>query len=184
MSDPITVVIRRDVKAGSELAYEALLTRLTDDAKALTGYIGTEFHRPAKGTQIYTSVVRFSDIAALEAFEASDLRAQFLRAAVPLVQADAIWDRMTGLEFWFDPPAGTVAPQPSLHRMALLLIAVVFCLVLFLNIALAPLIGGWPLAPRLLLTVALQVGLMTYVIMPRLTRALAHWIYPTTQTKT
>ena len=66
--------------------------------------------------------------------------------------------------------------------MALLLIAVVFVLVLALNIALAPLIGNWPLALRLLITVILQVGLMTYVIMPRLTRALARWIYPSTRT--
>mgnify|MGYP007091946495 FL=1 len=66
--------------------------------------------------------------------------------------------------------------------MAALLIAVVFVLVLALNLVLDPLIGGWPLALRLLLTVTLQVLAMTYLIMPRLTRALARWIYPSTQT--
>lgn len=182
-TDPVTVVIRRAVKPGAEAAYEDWLTRLTEAARSLDGYVGAEFHRPATGDQTYTSVVRFDSLAALDAFEASDLRARFLAEAAPLVQADAIWDRMTGLEFWFDPPAGTKVPQPSPHRMALLLIAVVFALVLALNLALGPLIGDWPLAARLLLTVTLQVGLMTYVIMPRLTRALARWIYPTTQTK-
>lgn len=183
MSDPVTVVIRRAVKPGSEVAYEDWLTRLADAARSLDGYIGAEFHRPAAGDQTYTSVVRFADLAALEAFEASRLRAEFLADVAPLVQADAIWNRMTGLEFWFDPPAGTTVPQPSPHRMAVLLIAVVFVLVLALSVVLEPLIGHWPQAARLLLTVTLQVGLMTYVIMPRLTRALARWIYPTTQTK-
>ena len=94
-----------------------------------------------------------------------------------LFAADAAWERMTGLEFWFDPPPGTRVPQPSPHRMALVLIAVVFVLVLALNLALGPLIAGWPLALRLLLTVTIQVTLMTYVIMPRLTPVIARFIY-------
>ena len=68
--------------------------------------------------------------------------------------------------------------------MAVLLIVVVFALVLVLNLALGPLTSGWPLPARVLLTVTLQVVLMTYVIMPRLTRALARWIYPATRTAT
>ena len=59
---------------------------------------------------------------------------------------------------------------------------VVFMLVLLLNLALSPLIGDWPLALRLLITVTLQVFLMTYLIMPRVTRLLARWIFPTTKT--
>lgn len=34
-----------------------------------------------------------------------------------------------------------------------------------LNLTIGPLMTGWPLALRLLVTVTLQVGLMTYVIM-------------------
>jgi hypothetical protein len=89
---------------------------------------------------------------------------------------------MTGLEFWFDPPRGTRIPQPSPHRMALVLIAVVFGLVLALNLALGPVMAGWPLPLRLLLTVAIQVGLMTYVVMPWLTPRIARFVYPSTRT--
>lgn len=110
------------------------------------------------------------------------MRARMLAEATPLFAADAVWDRMTGLEFWFDPPPGTRVPQPSPHRMALVLVVVVFTLVLTLNLTLGPLMTGWPLALRLLVTVTLQVGLMTYVIMPRLTRLLAHFIYPSSKT--
>jgi len=58
------------------------------------------------------------------------------------------------------------------------LVAVVFLLVLALNLVLGPLMAGWPLALRVLVTVAIQVGLMTYVIMPRLTPRIARFIYP------
>ena len=68
-----------------------------------------------------------------------------LAEAAPLFAADAAWEKMTGLEFWFDPPPGTRLPQPSPHRMALVLIAVVFVLVLALNLALGPFLAGWPL---------------------------------------
>jgi len=184
LSEPVTVVVRRRVKRGCEAAYEAWLGRLTAAAGALPGYLGAEFHRPTAPGQDYVSVFRFDSVDHLEAFETSDLRARFLAEVAPLVEADAVWQRMTGLELWFDPPKGTVVAQPSPHRMALVLIAVVFVLVLALNLTIGPLIAGWPLPLRLLLTVTLQVVLMTYVIMPRLTRALARWIYPATKTVT
>jgi len=179
MSDPVTIVARRVVKPGAEATYEDWLTRLTDAATALPGYLGAEFHRPTAIGAPYISVFRFDTLDHLAAFERSDLRARFLAEIAPHVEGDAVWDRLAGLEVWFEAPKGAPLPQPNAFRMALILVAVVFFLVLALNIALGPLIGGWPLAPRLLITVILQVFLMTYVIMPRVTKALGAWIYTT-----
>lgn len=105
-----------------------------------------------------------------------------LDEAADIFAADAAWERMTGLEFWFDPPPGTRVSQPVPHRMALVLIAVVFCLVMLLNLALGPLIAGWPVALRVITTVTIQVVLMTYVIMPRLTPRIARFVYPKSKT--
>ncbi len=183
MSDPVTVLVRRRVKPGQEAAYEAWLTRLTEGvARDFPGYMGAEFHRPGTPQGEYRSVFRFDDLPALERFEASDFRARMLEEAAPFFAADAVWERMTGLEFWFDPPPGTRVPQPSPHRMALVLVAVVFVLVLALTLLLGPVMAGWPLPLRVLVTVAIQVGLMTYVIMPRLTPRIARFIYPTSVT--
>ena len=79
-------------------------------------------------------------------------------------------------------PAGTVVPQPSRPRMALVMIAVVFGLVLSIGsvvnavFALLPVATPYPL--RLLVTISLEVVLMTWWLMPWLTRRLAPWIYP------
>lgn len=182
MSEPVTITVRRKVRPGREAAYEAWLKRLTEGAATeFPGYLGAEFHRPGPdGT--YRSVFRFDSLANLETFERSDFRAAMLAEGANLFAADAAWERMTGLEFWFDPPPGTKVPQPSPHRMALVLIAVVFTLVLALNLTLGPRIAGWPLALRVLATVTIQVGLMTYVIMPRLTPLIARFIYPNSKT--
>jgi uncharacterized protein len=180
---PVTVIVRRRVKPGREDDYEAWLKKLTTAAHDLPGYLGADFQRPGSGSREYISIFRFATLADLQNFETSDLRARALAEVEPMVEGDAVWDRLTGLEFWFSPPKGTQVPQPSPHRMALLLIIVVFVLVLLLNLTLGPFMEGWPLALRVLVTVTLQVLLMTYLIMPRLTRALARFIYPTTQTK-
>lgn len=182
MSEPVTVIVRRKVRPGQEAAYEDWLQRLVKEAaKEFRGYLGAEFHRPSAGSSEYRSIFRFETVEALEAFERSDLRARMLAEAAPFFAADAAWERLTGLEFWFDPPPGTRVPQPSPHRMALVLIAVVFTLVLLLNLLLGPFMSGWPLPLRVLATVTLQVVLMTYVIMPRLTPHLARFIYPTSK---
>ncbi len=66
--------------------------------------------------------------------------------------------------------------------MALLMIAVVFILVLSIgsavNAATALLPFALPYPVRLLLTIVIEVLLMTYWLMPVLTRRLAAWIYP------
>ncbi len=184
MSDAVTVVVRRHVRPGSGPIYEDWLERLTAEASAMPGYLGAQFQKPAAPDAPYISVFRFDTVETLRAFETSELRARYLAEIAPHVASDAVWDKTTGLEIWFEAPKGTVVAQPSPHRMALVLVTVVFLLVLGLNVALAPLIGDWPLVLRLLVTVVLQVLLMTYLIMPRVTRALARWIFPSTKTAT
>jgi antibiotic biosynthesis monooxygenase (ABM) superfamily enzyme len=183
MSYPVTVVVRRKVKMGREKDYEAWLERLTrGTAEQFKGYLGAEFHHPARAGGDYCSVFRFDSLERLDTFERSNFRARMLAEATPLFAADAAWERMTGLEFWFDPPPGTKVPQPIPHRMAMVLIVVVFALVLILNLTLGPLMTGWPLPFRVLVTVCIQVGLMTYFIMPRLTPRITRFIYPRSET--
>lgn len=182
-TEPVTVIVRRVVRKGHESDYEAWLQRLTAEARVFPGYLGTSVHPPGPaGPREYTSVFRFDTLKHLQDFEASDLRRRFLDEVTPHVEADAIWERMTGLEFWFTPPPGTVVPQPSLFRMAILLIVVVYGLVLSIGWLVGQLLANWPYSLRLLVTISVEVFLMTYVLMPRLTRWLARWIYPTTRT--
>lgn len=182
-TEPVTVIIRRRVKPGREAEYEAWLQRLQAEARTLPGYLGvtTQRHDP-NGPREYVSAVRFDSLQSLQAFEASEMWARHLTDVAPLVQGDAAWERLTGLEFWFSAPPGTVVPQPSRPRMALAMIAVVFTLVLVIgsavDTAFAALPFDTPYPVRLLVTIAIEVVLMTYWLMPVLTRRLARWIYP------
>jgi uncharacterized protein len=182
-AQPVTVVVTRRVKPGREQDYEAWLQGLQAEARALPGYLGVTTQRPAAGgPREYVSAIRFETLTDLRAFESSELRSRHLALVADLVEADAVWERMTGLEFWFTPPPGTVVAQPSRPRMALVMIVVVFGLVLSIGAlvdaaaAMLPIPVPYPL--RLLFTITLEVLLMTYWLMPQITRRLARWIYP------
>ncbi|MBL8326013.1 MAG: antibiotic biosynthesis monooxygenase [Rubrivivax sp.] len=182
-AEPVTVVITRRVKAGRAADYEAWLQRFQQEARGLPGYLGVTTQRPAAGAPPdYVSVLRFDSLAHLQAFERSEIRARHLEQVHDFVEGDAAWRQLTGLEFWFTPPPGTVVPQPSRPRMALVMIVVVFGLVLGLgalvNLAFAQLPFATPYPLRLLVTITIEVLLMTYWLMPLVTRRLAAWIYP------
>ncbi|MCW5633400.1 MAG: antibiotic biosynthesis monooxygenase [Rubrivivax sp.] len=176
---PVTVVVTRRVKPGHEAAYERALAALQSDAAGLPGYLGATTQRPAPGAPAeYTSVFRFANVAHLRVFEASARRASFLEEVRPHVEPDPAWRELTGLEFWFGPPAGAVVPQPVRWRMALVMVVVVYGLVLGIGGAVGWLLGGWPAWARLLVTIVVEVALMTWWLMPWLTRRLAPWIFP------
>lgn len=183
MSDTVTIVVRQRVKPGRETEYEAWLKRMTEGASTkVPGYIGVGFHRPEHPGGPYRQIFRFDSVAELEAFERSEFRAKMLAEGATLFEADPTFERMTGLEFWFDPPKGTRVAQPSPHRMALVMIVVVFSMILILSTVIGALTPNWPQPLRLLLTVTIQVTLMTYVVMPKLTPLIARFVYPTTRT--
>lgn len=181
VAEPVTVIIRRRVKPGAEAAYEAWLQALQTDARQLPGYLGVTTQRPAPGgPRDYVSAVRFDSLANLQAFECSDLRREHVARLGDCVEGDAAWEAMTGLEFWFSPLPGTVVPQPSRPRMALVMVAMVFTLVIgsAVNAVFARLPFDTPYQLRLLVTIAIEVVLMTWWLMPLVTRRLARWIYP------
>jgi uncharacterized protein len=177
----VTVVVTRKVKRGREADYERWLESLIKEASALPGYLGTNIHRPATSSPgEYTSIFRFDSLENLRRFEDSDFRRRALAEVGDFVEADAVWRKLTGLEFWFTPPAGMVVPQPSRFRMALVMIAVVYGLVFSIGKLVGLVLEAAPLPLRLLVTITIEVFFMTYWLMPRLTRWLARWIYPST----
>ncbi|MGB0671750.1 MAG: hypothetical protein ACPGNT_09660 [Rhodospirillales bacterium] len=94
-----------------------------------------------------------------------------------IVEGEAKLHRVTGLEFWFDLPEVPVASKPSPHKMALVLIVVVFALVYPMQLTVGALLSGFPLWAKVITITIIQVCLMTYIVMPQVTRALKGWIF-------
>jgi uncharacterized protein len=183
-NDSVTVVVTRRVKSGYESQYENWLKRLLEEAKSMKGYMGAAVQKPTAGTTEYTSVFRFDNVENLRKFEESEIRTRYLREVVDYVEADAIWKKFSGLEFWFSPPTGTIVPQPSRFRMALVMIVVVYGLVISIGQLVSALVGDViPSYVRLFITISIEIFLMTFILMPHLTKFLAKWIYPPSSPK-
>lgn len=178
--DPVTVSVARRVVPGKESQYEEWLRRVTATASGFAGHLGTNVLRPSTATGgDYVIIYRFDTYAHAHAWEESPQRAALIAEVGPLVEGETIRKHVTGLEFWFDLPTVPVTAKPSQHKMALVLIVVVFTLVYGLNLLLAPVLGDQPLWLRTLIVITLQVLLMTYIVMPRVTSLIKGWLYNT-----
>jgi len=176
----VTATVTRRVKPGHEAAYEQVLAGIGGAAAAFPGYLGEEVFRPAGGAGgEYQIVYRFDSGAHLRAWLESPERAAWLARAGPHTAGPLRAQYLTGLESWFTLPAQPGAPPPPPYKMAVLTWAAIFPLITLVVAAAAPLIGPWPLLPRLAVTTAVTVPAMTWLVMPRLTRLSRRWLYPT-----
>ena len=85
---------------------------------------------------------------------------------------------LTGLESWFTLPTQPGVPPPP-YKVALVTWATIFPLITLVVVATAPLLGSLPLVLRLAVTTGVTVPLLTSVVMPRVTRLVGRWLYPT-----
>jgi len=127
----------------------------------------------------YRIVYRFDTGEHLRAWLDSDERAAWVERAEPHVIGPMRTRFMTGLETWFTLPDRPNAPPPPAYKMALLTWITIFPLITLVVIALDPLLEKLDLVPRLAVTTAVTVPIMTWLVMPRITRLLRSWLYPT-----
>ena len=164
---PVTATVTRRVKPGHEAAYEEFLADINGAAKAFPGYLGEEVFRPAGGAGgEYQIVYRFDSPAHLRAWLDSPERAAWLARAGPHVAGPMRTQYLTGLEGWFTLPAQPGAPPPP-HKMAIVTWAAIFPLITLIAVASAPLIGPWPLVPRLAVTTLVTVPAITRPFMTK-----------------
>ncbi len=176
---PVTATVTRRVKPGHEAGYEEFLAGISGAAKAFPGYLGEEVFRPAGGAGgEYRIVYRFDSPAHLRGWLESSERAAWLERAEPHVAGPMRTQFLTGLESWFTLPTQPGAPAPPPYKMAILTWVTIFPLITLVVVVSAPLIGSLPLIPRLAITTLVTVSLMTWVVMPRVTRLLRRWLYP------
>jgi antibiotic biosynthesis monooxygenase (ABM) superfamily enzyme len=175
-SGPVTISISRKVVPGREVDYETWVQGITAQALKFPGHMGVNVIRPTPPSSEYVTIFRFDTYEHSRNWEESALRAEWLARLEGITEGEEAVQKGTGLEFWFSLPE-LPAAHPSPHKMALVLLVVVFVLVLLINAALGPFTTSWPHVARVFLGVFLQVMLMTYLVMPRVTRLLKPWLF-------
>jgi uncharacterized protein len=164
--------------------YEQFLAGINAAASQFPGHLGVEVFRPeSAAVGEYRIVYRFDTGDHLRAWLESDERAAWLERAEPHVIGPMRTRFVTGLESWFTLPGRPSILPPPPYKMALLTWITIFPLITLVVIALDPLLEKLDLVPRLAVTTAVTVPIMTWLVMPRVTRLLRSWLYPTASPK-
>ncbi|ELS05384.1 hypothetical protein Xen7305DRAFT_00051270 [Xenococcus sp. PCC 7305] len=176
---PVTVVISRQVKPGCEAAFEKFISGITAAAMTFEGHLGANIFRPQTPEHHeYQIIFKFDRASNLRIWQESECRRQWLARAESLRLEAPTIKVITGLETWFTLPSPKPIIPPPRYKMAVITLLAIFPLVQLANVILVPLFRSLPAILGGLITTGIIVLLMTYVVMPRMTKLFSHWLYP------
>jgi len=174
----VASIITHTVTAGGEAEYELWLRDILEVIRHFPGYLGREIFRPAYGKRTYTTILRFDAPEHLEAWLASAERKGFIERAQHLLARGDVYEIKTGVDFWFTPES---MKPPRRWKQFLLTVTAVYPLTLILPQVLAPVFalapGFWNPYFQGLAVAMMLTGLLTFVIMPQVTKLARRWLF-------
>lgn len=174
-ADGSAVVFTFRARSGQEQALGRWVHRVVGAARQYEGNIAATVIGPDQAGE-YRVLHLFRDLAALESWLGSAQRAELLRAAEPLLERPPAVLR-TGLETWFRLPSdGPAILPPPRWKMWVTSVVAIYPLVVIFLAWVSPHINGWPLAVRAAVFPLVLLSLMTYLVMPNVTRLLRPWL--------
>ena len=180
----VTVSIVRHVAPDHAAQMLAWVQAGSSLAERFEGFLGTGWVRPRAGSDEWHMLYRFADHASLERWESSSQRAWWLGSAQGLVGESRV-ERRTGIEGWFDDPLEVdsedlrpAAAAPPRWKQATVIWLTFFPLSLALGSLL--LFTGWHpnIVLRTLVTTLVATPIMTYGLLPWMTRRFEWWLKP------
>jgi antibiotic biosynthesis monooxygenase (ABM) superfamily enzyme len=186
--NPVTVIVKRIAKKDKIKEFEEWLSGISKEVSKQEGSMGIDIIRPTgdnKSKLEYVVIFRFNNYDNLAKWEKSPIRNEWLQKGRKLIEADPDVQKLTGLEFWFTPyfkdessPMIPLQPPPR-YKMVIVTIPVISILLLTLvpQIHFLTEMLSIPFPIRLVIAITITVLLMTYVIMPLLTKLLKSWLF-------
>jgi antibiotic biosynthesis monooxygenase (ABM) superfamily enzyme len=177
MSEPVHLAVVRTAKPGYEAVFEQALHRFVQKSLSLPGQTGVDIIRPPpeSGSRQYGIIRRFSGREALSAFLASTVYLEWDQIAADLTEGTRHAEELSGLESWLTLPNNPLRPLPQ-WKMAIATYLGVVPVIMFLSLTLGRLIQNWNFVLNNIVFNAFVVALLTWVVMPLITRALHGWL--------
>lgn len=149
-------------------------------AEDFPGFLGSGWVRPQEKSDEWHMLYRFADERALRRWEESSQRAWWLSSAEGFVEHTRT-ERRTGIEGWFDPPKSRQQPitamkAPPRWKQAVTIWLGFFPLSLLAAVTLGHLLADVNVVLRTLATTLCLTPIMTYLVLPQVTKALQPWL--------
>ncbi|WP_199336764.1 antibiotic biosynthesis monooxygenase [Oscillatoria sp. FACHB-1407] len=186
-SSPITLVISEVVEPDRISEYETWTQEINHAAQSFEGFLEVEIIRPRDHDYPeYVIVVKFDNYTHLRNWLTSSTYQHCMDKSRHLISARSQQQLPTGLEMWFTLPqtASRKLPQPAFYKQVIVGVLAVYPLILLANALLGPFLKGLPFLLGLLISVTFVSTLLTYPVMPWLTKQLNFWLYPTATKRT
>lgn len=178
---PAVVAIAHRVKPGYEAEFEAAVRGVTLAASTFPGYLGSEvFHPPTRRGE-WQLILRFDTLTHLQEWEASSICQGWIARAEALTEMPRV-SRINGLEAWFTLPETPSAPPPPKWKTAIVSAVGLYPVISVLPMLLRPITSGLPPWLATLVSISIMMPLMTWVVMPQVTRLFKGWLYPAAPT--
>lgn len=134
-----------------------------------------------QGERAYRILVRFDNSRTLCQWEESPQRQELLKQLASVESEPVLIERATGLETWFEAPTTSGQSRPMIapprHKMMIASSFGVYLTITPLLIALRPVLDRLPVYVATMVLVPIAVLLLTYVVMPAITKVLRPWLY-------
>ena len=174
----VTAVISHRVRVGREQGYEEWIRGISAAARESDGHLGVSILRPQPGSSPdYVIVLQFDTCEHLMGWLRSEIRKEWIARVQPLIHEQENIQILTGLESWFQLPKQSGNPAPKRYKQAILVWIGVMVVALVVAPFTAPLLEPLPGLLAMVIDVAISVVLLSYVIMPRLTRWFEGWLF-------
>ncbi len=178
--ESVTVTVTRRALPGRESEMAAWVQAGQRLASGFPGFLGAGHVRPGADSTDWHMLYRFSDERSLAAWQSSGQREWWIASALGIVSETRV-EKRTGIEGWFEEPRGRVVSNrvpsgPPRWKQAVVIFAAFLPTNLLAQALLLPVIGGWPLVLRVLTLTAVLIPVMTYLVLPFVTRRLQWWL--------
>lgn len=184
MSSPVTVSITRHLDPGREAEMMSWMSAGMTLAERFPGFLGAGWVRPERDSETWHVLYRFADHEALAGWESSHERQWWRDSSVGLGMVESRVERRTGIEGWFDEPATRDVrdlrlppPAPPRYKQAVVIWLAFFPLNLLVSWIYAQVAPDLSLVVRGLSSTLLMTPVMTYLVLPWMTRRLGWWLH-------
>jgi len=178
--EPITLVFTSTVIKGKEKEFEAWAHEITQAVAHFEGHLGSNWIRPSGKNKDYLVILKFVDNRDSQKWLQSGVRQKLLRKVAPLIkqQKPTRVLHVTGLETWFTLPGRATMKPPPRWKMVIVTMIGIYPIGLIYQAYLVPYFRYIPLFLRPFALSLILTPILTYLIMPQLTKLLRGFLYP------
>lgn len=165
------------IRPDREAEFRGWRRRILEEVRTWKGFLGTEsFDTLDSAHPEFVVVVRFDSRPNLDAWLQSKIRKTFMAEVRRYVDHYALRRIGSGFEGWFDTSENKM--PPAAWRQATVILTALFPVIMTVRQLLLPVFAALPLPAAFLILLAVDMVVLTYLVMPRFTRVMNFWLRP------